>query len=151
MTPSPGVTFLGHNHLLPIPMHKQQQETRYEKEDAIHNPERKARLQHRTRLIRIQGKGLRSTNTVRSKGNRDPGSIVGEAGAVCGGYATKFVDAGDEGTNEAEVDEGNEDGGITCRFAPEEGYDGPDGTEGGDDEEGSLRFYVSFEHQGGRG
>lgn len=62
-------------------------------------------------------------------------AVCGEVCTVGVGDVTELVDAGDKGPDEAEVDEGDEDGGVAGGFAAEDGYDGPGGGEDGDDEE----------------
>lgn len=51
MAPAP-IRLLDHNiPLIAIAVHKQQQETRDEEEDDIHDPKRETRLQHRAGLV----------------------------------------------------------------------------------------------------
>ena len=127
---------------IPASVHEKQQNARYEKEDAIHYAKCKARLQHRAILIGIEMEGRISADAIIIDGHGEV-TVCGEACAVCVGDVAKFVDAGDEGADEAEVDEGDEDGGIAGGFATENGYDGPGGGQDGDDEEntGGLRKF----------
>lgn len=142
MAPPP-ISLLNHHLLLfPLPTHEQQQEARNSKEDAVHDPERKARLQHRAILIRVQAEWRISADAIVVDGEREV-AVVFESGAVGSGDVAQFVDAGDEGANEAEVDEGDEEGGVTGGFAAEDGGDGPGGGEDGNDEEDSERTFVS--------
>ena len=46
----------------------------------------------------------------------------------------ELVYSADEGTNETDVDEGNEEGGTPGGVTAEEGQEGPDAGEDGDDE-----------------
>lgn len=69
--------------------------------------------------------------------------IGGEVAAARIGDVAKFVDAGDEGADEAEVDEGDEDGGVAGGSAAENGEDSPGGCEDGDDEEDAVENPVS--------
>ena len=55
--------------------------------------------------------------------------------AIGVGDTAKIIDAGDQGADEAYVDETDEVGGTTGRFATEEGQDAPCYRKGGDDEE----------------
>lgn len=50
--------------------------------------------------------------------------------------AAKLVYASYEGSDEAEIDEGDEDGGFTGRFAADESGNCPGGSKDRDDEEG---------------
>ncbi len=97
-------------------MHEQQQEARNSKEDAIHDPERKGSLQHRTVLVRIQAEGRISADTIVIDGEGEV-AVGFESSAVGSGDVAQFVDAGDEGAHEAEIDEGDEEGGVAGGFA----------------------------------
>lgn len=126
MTPSP-IALLGYDLpiILPRAMHKQQQKGRNGKEDAIHDPECKARFAHRAFLVGIQTQGRCITADAIVVDGDGEAAVGGEVGAVCVGNVAKFVDAGNEGADEAEVDEGDEHGGIAGRLAPDYGEDGP--------------------------
>lgn len=50
--------------------------------------------------------------------------------------AAKLVYAGYEGSDEAEIDEGDEDGGFAGRFAAQKSGNCPGGSKNRDDEEG---------------
>jgi hypothetical protein len=120
---------LPHISLLPIlspSTNTQRQNTRNKKEDTIHNPKRKARLQHRTLFV---GREIKAVQTCVSE---DPKiDLVGIAGcyarAVLFCDAAKFVDASDEGSDETEVDEADEEGVVFRAVVGEEGCDGPGG------------------------
>ena len=58
-------------------------------------------------------------------------------------YTTKLVDASDEGTDEAEVNERDEDSGISRGLAPEECYNCPGGSKDRYYEEGTMCTIVS--------
>jgi len=47
-------------------------------------------------------------------------------GAVCGADEAQFIDSGDKCADEAEVDEGDEEGIGACAVVGEERCDGPD-------------------------
>jgi len=79
-----------------------------EKENTIHNPKRKARLQHRTLLI---GRKVQSVNR-RTPKYAKANLVCISGGNVCTVLmcdAAEFVDTGDERTDETEVDEGDEE------------------------------------------
>ena len=76
----------------------------------------------------------RPTNPIWPQRHREY-AIAAEACARGVRDGAKFVDAGYEGPYEAEINEGNEDGGVTGGFAAEEGHDGPDGAKDRHDEE----------------
>lgn len=138
MTPPPIRLLNNHLPIIPLPMHKQQQKARDGKEDAIHDAKRKARLQHRTMLVCVQMERRLPGNTIIVDGDGEI-AVGGEVGAVRIAYVTELVNASDEGADEAEVDEGDEEGRVPRRFAAEDGRDGPGGSEDGDDEENEDR------------
>ena len=112
--------------IVPPPTNTQRQNTRNKKEDTIHDPKRKARLQHRTLFI------SRETKAVQTRVSEDPKiDLVGIAGcygcAVLFCDAPEFVDACDEGTDETEVDEADEEGVVFGAVVGEERCDGPGG------------------------
>jgi len=88
--------------------HKRSQETREEKEYTIHNPKYPTGLQHRTRLVYIQIIGV----PIRLEaGYEGIGVALGGDGRTgVGRDAAQVVDAGYEGADEAEVDEGDKVG-----------------------------------------
>jgi len=120
---------LPHISLLPVlspPTNTQRQNTRNKKEDAIHDPKRKARLQHRTLFI---GREIKAIQTCVSE---DPKiDLVGIPGcyarAVLFCDTAEFVDACDESPDEAEIDEADEEGVVFGAVVGEEGCDGPGG------------------------
>ncbi len=122
--------------LIPVLPHEPQQHHRIEKENNIHDPKRKARLQHRTRPIDIERKlriGLPPKIPERSQTQvKRPRREIRAAGI---GDAAQLDDARDEGADEAEVDEGDEECGFAGRPAPEEGRYAPGRSEHGGDEE----------------
>ncbi|TGO85660.1 hypothetical protein BPOR_0375g00090 [Botrytis porri] len=119
--------------LLPLPHHTSQQ-TRYEKENTIHDSKRKTGFEHRTRFIHFDS---HSINIRISKGSE----IDVVSGGVCEmrtvgiGDEAELVDAGDESAYETEIDERNEEGVGAGAVVGEEGCDGPGAGEHGDDEE----------------
>jgi len=128
---------LPHISLLPIlppSTNTQRQKTCNEKEDTIHNPKCKARLQHRTLFIGGEIKA------VQARVSEDPKiDLVGIAGcdarAVLFCDAPELVDACDEGADETEVDEADEEGVVFGAVVGEEGCDRPGRSQHGDDEE----------------
>lgn len=116
-------------------MHKQQQKGGDGEEDAIHDAKREARFPHRTFLIGVQTQGrCTAADAIVVDGDGET-AVGGEIRAVGIGDVAKLVDAGDEGADETEVDEGDEHGGVAGGFAAENGEYGPSGSEYGDDEE----------------
>lgn len=115
-------------------MHEQQKETCNGKEDAIHDPERKARLQHGAVLVRVEMKRRRSANPIVIDGEGKV-TVGGKVCAVRLGNVAEFVDTSNECADKCEVDERDEDGRITSRFTAEDGDDGPRCGKDGDDEE----------------
>lgn len=47
-------------------MHRQQDQTRDKEEYTIHYPKRKARFEHRARLVRMKVQSTRATDSIRS-------------------------------------------------------------------------------------
>ena len=129
---SPSVSFFDH-HFPFVSAHEQQHEARNGKEDAVHDAERKAGLQHCTRLVDVRREWAASIKAVGAQAHVE-GAIVTEVGAVGLGNTAQLVNARNERTNEAEVNEGDEDGGFASRLSPEEGHDRPDTGQDGDDE-----------------
>jgi len=116
----------------PTTIHKRQQ-ARKSKENTIHNPKRKTSLQHRTLFICCEMKGI---DRYGAEDTRD--LVLGVGGDVCAVLtrdAAQFVDASDEGADEAEVDEGYEQRVVFGAVVGEEGADCPGRSEDGDDEE----------------
>ena len=98
-----------------MPMHKQRKGRRPEEENRIHNPKRKRRLQHRAGLINIQTQRIIALATnIPKRTQGDVERSTGELRAVCICNPAELVDTCYEGTYEAEVDEGDEDGGAFC-------------------------------------
>lgn len=120
-------------------MHEQQQEARDGKEDAIHDAKGKARLQHGAVLVRVELKGRIAGDAIVVDGEGES-TISGEIGAVRIRDVAQLVDAGDESTDEAEIDKGDEEGGVAGGFAAEDGGNGPGSGEDGYDEEDAERI-----------
>lgn len=109
------------------------------KEDDVHDGKGPAGLEHGAGLV-----GLPAPVRDGDVGGRVPGRCGGggegaAAAAVGVGDAAKLVDGGDEGGEEAEVDEGDEVGVCGRAVVAEEGEDGPGEGEDGDDEEDEDR------------
>ena len=113
---SPPVSLLdNHVPFVPIPVHKQQQETRDEKEDAIHNSESKTSLQHRACLVRIRRDGTACAGAGTGSVDVEACPKIGieaETSAICTGNKSQLVNACDKGPDEAEINEGHEKGGF---------------------------------------
>lgn len=95
-------------------MQKHGQNRRPEEKQRLHDPNRKACLQHRTGLIQVLRQGIPCMCTVcpkRAQGDVDVRVAVPVA-AVGVGDEAELVDGCDEGAEEEEVDEGDEDGGA---------------------------------------
>lgn len=110
------------------------QHTRKEKEEAVHNRQRPARLEHRTRLAQLNPIASKRDIPQQRKASRVR-SRRRQTGAVIPGDAAEGVDAPDEGADESEVDEGDEAGVVLGAVVGEERADGPDDGEDYDDEE----------------
>lgn len=130
MAPPPD---LHHLLLRLIPMH-QRQHSRKEKEHAVHNPKRPARLQHATRLINVQ------IQRIQRRAAQNPKADISlapprEIDAVVVLDETEVVDACDKGADETEVDDTDEAGVGGGAMVGEEGEEGPGEGEDRDDEE----------------
>lgn len=104
-----------------------------EEEDAVHDAEDPAGLEHGAGLI--DGDAVRVDVGLAEDAQGQGVGLRGDAGAVVGADAAQVVDAGDEGADVAEVDEGDEVAVGPAAVVGEEGEDGPHGGEDGDDEE----------------
>ncbi|KFZ21492.1 hypothetical protein V502_02930 [Pseudogymnoascus sp. VKM F-4520 (FW-2644)] len=125
---------LHHHHLLLVaPMHESQH-TREEKEKTVHNRQRPARLEHRTRLAQLDPITPKRDISQQRKASRVR-SRRRQTGAVIARDAAERVDAPDEGADEGEVDEGDEAGVVFGAVVGEERADCPDDGEDDDDEE----------------
>lgn len=115
-------------------MHEEEQEGGEQEEDAIHDPKREARLQHRARLVDAAHKRTVPIEPVRP--DRDvEAPVEAKIRAVRVRDAPQLVDRRDEGAHEAEVDKGDEDGGLIARLASNEREECPCQREHTDDEE----------------
>jgi len=110
----PGIMRLLYHHLLPAitpsTRVKQRKQPRNKKENNIHYPKRKRRLQHIALFI---SREVETVDRCRSEDAETDlvGGAGGYGGAVLMGDAAEFVDGGDEGAEEEEVDESDEAGG----------------------------------------
>lgn len=77
---TPPISLLDHNILL-LPIHEQQKERAARKKDAVHDPERKRRLQHCALLVDVESKGVVPVKPVRAQGDVES-AVVGEMRAV---------------------------------------------------------------------
>jgi len=119
---------------IPSTTMEESQHARNKEENAIHNPKSKASLQHRALLIGTKMQAIHINASQDSK--VDLVGIAGcDVGAVFVGYAAQFEDACDERADEAEVDEGDEEGVVFRAMVGEESADCPGGGEHGDDEQ----------------
>ncbi|TGO39336.1 hypothetical protein BHYA_0056g00480 [Botrytis hyacinthi] len=114
--------------------HHTSQQTRDEKENAIHDSKRKTRFEHRTRLINFD------THTIDIRISKRPEIDIvtggsGQMRTVGIGDEAQLVHAGDKGTHETEIDEGDEERVGARAVVGEERGDGPGTGEHGDDEE----------------
>ena len=135
MAASPVSCLLDH-HLLLLPIHEKQKECRACEEDAIHDAERKRRLQHRALLIDVEAERRVPAEAIRAQGDVE-GSIGAEMAAVGVGDAAEVVDAGDEGPDEKDVYEADEVGRAAGRFAAKECQEAPHRCKGRDNKEDS--------------
>lgn len=118
---------------MPLTHHTSQQ-ARNEKENAIHDSKRKARFQHRARLVNFD------THTVDIRVSKcsEVDVVAGSSGqvrAIWVGDEAEFVNAGDECPHETEIDEGDEERVGAGAVIGEEGCDGPGTGEHRDDEQ----------------
>jgi hypothetical protein len=129
------VRLLNHNSisLLSSP-NNQRQETCKGEENAIHNAKRKACFQHCAALI---GSDVDSINGGTSQGPevQSVRGSRGHIGAVGVRDMAELIDAGDEGANEAKIDEGDEECIVVGAVVREECCDGPDSSEDRHNEE----------------
>ena len=96
--------------IIPGPVHEEQDEERDEEEYAVHDAECEARFLHRALLFDAGRDATRAGDSIGSHAQVCWAAVT-DAGAVGAGDAAEFVDAGYEGTDEAEVDKGDEEGG----------------------------------------
>lgn len=96
-------------------MQEQRQKCRPSKENNLHNPQRKTRLQHSTRLIHVQRERVtRSQTELAKRAQRNPDGAAVPVCAVGVGDEAELVDSCYEGAEEEGVDEGDEEGGAFC-------------------------------------
>ena len=99
------------NHFPVLAVNKQRQERSPDKEDDLHDPQRKGSLQHRAGLVDLQRQRVVHLPAVLAKGAEGhPNRAAVPVRAVGIGDEAQLVDAGDEGAEEAHVDEGDEEG-----------------------------------------
>ena len=135
MAPSPRIDFLLLRNLIPRLVHEEEQEGSEQEEDAIHDPEREARLQHRACLVDAPHKRAVAIEPIRPDCNVEA-PVEAEIRAVSVRDAPQLVDRGDEGAHEADVDKGYENCGLVARLASDEREERPRQREYADDEEG---------------
>lgn len=116
-TMTPPSNSLLNNDLPSIPlMNEQGQESGPSKEDDLHDAHSEGSLQHGTGFVDMQCERVTRAETIFTEGaERDPDRTGVPVAAVGGSDEAEFVDSGNEGTHEAEVDEGDEEGGAFCR------------------------------------
>lgn len=135
MTP-PSHSLLNNDLPLILLMNKQGQESRPSKEENLHNAQREGRLEHSAGLIHLQRERVtRALAILAERAERDPDHAGVPVGAVSVGDEAELVDGGDEGADEAEVDEGDEERGAFCCGEAEERVDAPEDGDYADDEQ----------------
>ena len=114
MTPSTTMAPPPHRSVLLLPpVEKNRQDSRPEEENRLHNTQRKTRLQHCTRLVNIHRKRVpRPLAVDPERAERDSDGASAPVGAVRGCDKAELVDGGDEGSEEEQIDEGDEGGGA---------------------------------------
>lgn len=123
------------HHIAMVPVQEETQAEGEEEEDAVHDSERKGRLEHRACLVDVQRQVRAGVVAIITKGpERDVEAAGGEVGAILVADATELVDGGDEGTNEAEINDGDKDGRAFGRAVADQGRESPCACEDGDDE-----------------
>lgn len=103
---SPPISLLNH-HLLLLPLHEDQEERRDSEENNIHDPEGEGRLQHGALLVCVETEPIVSTDATGAYSERGI-SITGKVGAIGVGDGAEVVYAGDQGANEANINEADE-------------------------------------------
>lgn len=93
-------------NIIPGSVHKDQDQERDEEEDAIHDAEGEARFLHCTGFLYGGRNPARTGDSIGSHA-QVCWATVGDAGAVGVGDAAELINAGYEGADEAEVDEGD--------------------------------------------
>ena len=146
----PSISRLLHHNTLLMSMHHEGHQRREEEENTIHNAERERRLQHITRLVRINREGRVGD---RRAPDRDGIAVGVDAGVACytarKGIASfvrdeaELVYSTNKRTHETDVDESNEEGGTPGGITAEKGQEGPDTSEGGHDEEDAAKELTS--------
>lgn len=96
---TPPIGCLFHHNLLLLPVHEQQKEGRAREEDAVHDPKRKRRFQHRALLVDVEAEGRVPAEAIRAEGDVE-GAVGAEMAAVGVGDAAQVVDASDESPDE---------------------------------------------------
>lgn len=134
MTSPSSISLLDNDFLL-TPVHEQQQESSDGEEDTIHDSESEARLKHRARLIEVDREGTRRAGTTRAHVDAEL-TVGADTRTILLGDAAELVYAGYEGSDEAEIDKGDEDGGFAGRLPTVESGNRPGGSKNRDDEEG---------------
>lgn len=120
MAPPPPTTRLLRNTLIPIPTIKPNRpECRPREENHLHDPQRKASLEHPARLVQVIREVVPGLPPVSAKGaQRDIHASAVPVAAVGGCDEAELVDGCDKGAEEEEVDEGDEGGGaLGCGVA----------------------------------
>ena len=128
------------------PVNEQQDKAGDSEEDAVHDAKGKAGFEHSACLVDIHAERTGSGEALRIEGDREAG-VRGEVGAVSLGDVPKLVNTGDKSSDEAQIDEGDEDGGVAGRLASEPGQNGPSRGQDSDNEEDQhigRREEVSF-------
>ena len=110
MTPPP--VGLLNDHLLLLPLHKDQKEGRDGKEDAVHDAEGKRGFEHRALLVDVEIEAVVAAHSAGAQGDGET-AVVAEVRAVGVGDVAEVVHACDQGADEAYVDETDEVGGST--------------------------------------
>ena len=132
-----------------VPVQEQSHHRGRSKEDAVHDGESEARLEHGARLVRadapwrvIDGERTQG-DAIRTGGDAALGADASaDADAVGRCDAAQLVCACDEGTHEAQVDKSHEQGAAPRALAANEGNERPSRGQHADDEE--------YQYVGGR-
>lgn len=115
MTPPAAMTSSAHNSFgnlfLPVvmAMDPQRKERRPREEYNLHNPNGKARLKHRARLVQTRGFKVRvEAEPKRTQRHLDAAAVP--VGTVRSGDEAQLINAGDKGAKEAQINKGDENG-----------------------------------------
>lgn len=126
---------LANDDLAAVAVHEEREDGGPEEEDGLHDAEREARLEHGARLVEVKRQRVAGAHAIVAKGpQRDVDGAAVPARAVLVGDEAQLVDGGDEGAEEADVDEGDEGRGALGGRVADQRVEGPEDGDDADDE-----------------